>query len=130
MTSRAVQLRENETTCAVPLTALERAALNDLVPSIRIAPSATEGFDLTPAAVIGAIRLGERPVVIQPKFNMAHVLFLLTYAYDPRTWRHPTVDLADTRDVTAAIIPAFSLSRLEPSAEASCRVTGLWTKQP
>jgi 5-methylcytosine-specific restriction enzyme subunit McrC len=65
------------------------------------------GVDITPGSVVGAVRLGDRSVVITPKFPMPRVLFLLAYALDPRVFRATDPELERDDDPLAVIAPIF-----------------------
>jgi 5-methylcytosine-specific restriction enzyme subunit McrC len=101
-------LREGRTQLISSLNASELTALRTLVPSLRISPSLEgAGFDITPGAVIGAVRLGDRSVLITPKIPMRRVLFLLAYALDPRVFRATDPELERDDDPLAVIAPIF-----------------------
>ena len=108
MTPEALTLQEGQTQTVESLTAAELTALRTLVPSLRVAPSLTErGMDLTPGAVIGAFRLGERSIVITPKIPMPRVMFLLGYALDPRVFRSSDPSLNADDDLMTVMAPVF-----------------------
>ena len=108
MPGRREVLREHRTSQAVELTALQRDALQRLAPSVAIAPSiGVEGaYDLTPGSSIGAIRLPDLSLVIEPKLPIERVLFLVSYA-SGRWWSEQHARLESADDLVDAIIPGF-----------------------
>jgi len=94
---------------AIPLTAKQRDALRLLAPSVTVVPTrGADGlYDLTPGSTIGALNLPELAVEIRPKIDVDRVLFLLSYALDPRAWRSSPF-LFESRDtLLEALVPAF-----------------------
>src|SRR5688500_18502096 len=83
-----------------------RAALHATIPELAIVPSrgrdAGPGrFALTPGAWVGLAAPAPKLLVeIRPKLPVARVLFLLSYARDPRSWRMgPPVSLQERDDL-------------------------------
>jgi 5-methylcytosine-specific restriction enzyme subunit McrC len=81
-------LREyTASTVAVPLNHDQLSGLQQIAPSIRVAPSPTAGsYVLTPDSRIGVVRLGDLTIEIQPKLPIDQTLFLVSYALDPIRW--------------------------------------------
>ncbi len=112
---RRLTLVEYQTCPAVPLAPHERDALLRLVPSITVVPSLQvvsderghACYDLTPGSWIGAVRLGTLAIEIRPKLPVDRVLFLISYAIDPRAWRDLLFHFAETTSLVEAIVPAF-----------------------
>lgn len=102
-------LREYELTPNVRLTPQERDALREVAPSVKIEPTRGQEqvYDLTPGSWIGAINLGTLSIAIQPKLSIDHVLFLISYALDPKQWRQTGFDFRQQDSVVEAIIPGF-----------------------
>src|SRR5207249_4068667 len=71
-----LSLREHELTFGVPLTIEQRDQLAKVV-AVRPSEGREQTYDLTPGSTIGALRLGDLDVVIQPKVPMDRVFFLL-----------------------------------------------------
>jgi len=76
-----------------PLDSAQLRALRDA--HIEVTPSADEdgGYILTPSSWIGAVNVGDATVVVRPKIDMDRVMFLITYAMDPKNWRRDSFDL-------------------------------------
>jgi 5-methylcytosine-specific restriction enzyme subunit McrC len=94
---------------AVPLTAEERDVLKIMVPSLTIAPSpgTISHYDLTPSSTVGVLRIGDLQIEIVPRLPVDQVLFLVSYALDPRAWRAETTSTATEDHLAEAIIPTF-----------------------
>ena len=69
-----LSLREHELTFGVPLTIEQRDQLAKVV-AVRPSEGREQTYDLTPGSTIGALRLGDLDVVIQPKVPMDRVFF-------------------------------------------------------
>ena len=63
---------------------------------------------LRPSSWVGAVNIGDRSVIVRPKILVDRVMFLMTYALDPRHWRNEAIDLAPDADVLEAVALAFS----------------------
>ena len=63
---------------------------------------------LRPSSWVGAVNTGDRSVIVRPKIPVDRVMFLMTYALDPRHWRNEAIDLAPDADVLEAVALAFS----------------------
>ena len=61
-------------------TLLQSSASLTIVPS----PATVDIYTITPSSKIGAIKLNNLSVVIQPKVAISRVLFLLSYLFNPR----------------------------------------------
>ena len=86
------------------LRALREAARVDVTPST--APGMT--YDLKPSSWIGAANLGSLAIIVRPKIPIERVMFLISYALDPKKWRRDPFDLRRDADVLEAIILAFA----------------------
>ena len=91
-----------------PLDQGQLAVLNRA--NIGVTPSLEEGktWVLHPSSYIGTVCLGGLSVVVRPKIPVDRVMFLVTYALDPRHWRRYSFDLTPDADVLESIIPAFT----------------------
>ncbi len=80
-----------------------------LAPSVTLSPSpGREGcWDLTPGSIIGAMTLPGLAVMIRPKILMDRVLFLLSYALDPRSWKNGLFHFEARSNLLEAIVPGF-----------------------
>ena len=63
---------------------------------------------LRPSSYVGAVNIGDRSVIVRPKIPVDRVMFLMTYALDPRHWRNEAIDLTPDSDVLEAVALAFS----------------------
>src|SRR5262249_10230363 len=79
------------------------------IPSLAITPSLgrKDAYDLTPTSVIGTVRLTNLAIEIRPKLPIDRVLFMLSYAIDPRRWRTTPFDYQEQDSVVEAIVPGF-----------------------
>jgi 5-methylcytosine-specific restriction enzyme subunit McrC len=102
-------LREYQTTREVQLTPDQRERLRAAVRGLEISPSAgLEGaYDLTPGSTIGVVELDDLSVVIQPKLAIDRLLFLISYAFDPKHWRDTPFALDERDSLVEALIPGF-----------------------
>jgi len=114
---RREYLREHELRERLPLSPTERDGLIRLLRGAQVTPSpGGEGlYDVRPGSYVGALALGdELQVVVRPKFRVAEVMFLISYAIDPSAWADPLsqwrdelVGLKRDADLYEAIIPSF-----------------------
>ena len=63
---------------------------------------------LRPSSYVGAVNIGELAVIVRPKIPVDRVMFLMTYALDPKHWRNEAIDLAPDADVLEAVALAFA----------------------
>ena len=63
---------------------------------------------LRPSSWVGAVNIGDRSVIVRPKILVDRVMFLMTYAMDPKHWRNEAIDLAPDADVLEAVALAFA----------------------
>ena len=77
---------------------------------ISVSPSVDrEGAHLLrPSSYVGAVNIGDRSVIVRPKIPVDRVMFLMTYAMDPRHWRDESIELTTDADVLEAVALAFS----------------------
>ena len=104
-----LELKEyKEHSWSAPLDSTQLRALKDA--HIGVAPSPDEdgGYILTPSSYVGAVNVGDLVVVVRPKVSMDRVMFLLTYAMDPKHWRRESFELERAADVLEAIAFAFA----------------------
>ena len=67
-----------------------------------------ETYVLRPSSWVGAVNVGDLAVIVRPKIPVNRVMFLITYAMDPRRWRNDAIDFAPDDDVLEAIALAFA----------------------
>jgi 5-methylcytosine-specific restriction enzyme subunit McrC len=106
---RRLTLTEYQTTEGVPLSQDECDILRQLAPSVGVTPSLGRAgfYDLTPSSWIGAITLSDLAIQIRPKVPISRVLFLISYALDPKHWRQTGFDFTEEESLVEAIIPGF-----------------------
>ncbi len=76
----------------------------DLMPS----PDVERGYFLKASHYIGAVSLGDLAVIVRPKVPIDRVMFLITYAMDPRNWRNDSFQLGQDEDFIEAMALAFA----------------------
>lgn len=105
-----VECWEWRTTPSVFLTVAQRDALNELVPSLRISPTAhtRDHYDLTPGSTVGIVRIGDLSVQIEPKIGPAKVIALSSLAFDHRAWKDPSANLASSVGLVEALTTALA----------------------
>ena len=67
-----------------------------------------DAYVLRPSSWVGAVNVGALAVIVRPKIPVDRVMFLITYAMDPRRWRNDAIDLAPDDDVLEAVALAFA----------------------
>jgi 5-methylcytosine-specific restriction enzyme subunit McrC len=73
-----------------------------------ITPSfSSSGYDLSASSWVGTIKTPGLALVLEPKVTIARLLFLLSYALDPKRWRDIPFDYRPTNSLVEAIIPGF-----------------------
>lgn len=109
---RTLSLTEYGTEPDVPLTLEERDALARMDPaplSITPTPGKEDHYDLTAGSWVGTINLGSLAIAIRPKIPIDRLLFLISYALDPRRWRDIVTGYVQEPSLVEAIIPGFVL---------------------
>lgn len=106
---RTLRLTEYTSSFAIPLTNEERDALRSIIKSLTIAPTPGQDdqYDLTPAATVGVLRVGDLQVEIAPRLPVERVLFLVSYALDPRKWMEDPTAVTPDAHLLEAIVPTF-----------------------
>ena len=90
---------------------LDRDELQALAAAhISVAPSVDRAGAqiLRPSSWVGAVNIGDWSVIVRPKIPVDRVMFLMTYALDPKHWRNEAMDLAPDADVLEAVALVFS----------------------
>jgi 5-methylcytosine-specific restriction enzyme subunit McrC len=102
-------LTEYHSSPPVPLSGIELALLNSIASSITVTPSIGYPgmYSLTPSSEIGAVQVGELQIEIRPKIPIQNLLFLISFALDPRRWRDIGFALDEESSLVEAIIPGF-----------------------
>lgn len=101
-----LSLREYQPTFGVRLTVEQRDQLAKVV-AVRPAAGTDHTYDLTPGSVIGALRLPDLDVVIEPKIPMDRVFFMLSYAIGRIKDLGVGPQLEDAEDLVEAVVQAF-----------------------
>jgi 5-methylcytosine-specific restriction enzyme subunit McrC len=107
---RPVVLTEYASSASIPLSVAQRDALRQLVPGLTItpAPGSIDAYTLTSGSTVGVARVGDLTVELRPKIGIAAVLFLVSYALDPKSWKPEQAELARDANLAEAIIPLFA----------------------
>lgn len=87
---RHLSVREFEVSLGVPLSPDERDALLRLGMIVTLRPSigSVYSFDIEAAGFVGAVEFPTLSLEIRPKVPLESVLFMVSYAIDPSTWRN------------------------------------------
>lgn len=97
-------LREWTTSTGVELS---RGEIDVLRSTMRTSVQPTVGdsglWDVTPGNVVGAVKVGLRTIIIEPKMDISRVLFLLGYVADPKVWREEDAEVEHATDVVSAV---------------------------
>jgi len=104
-----LRLREWSTTSNLALTPRQRDALRQTFGAL-VQPTAgsTDTFDVTPSNTIGAVRVQDATVLIEPKLPISRVLFLLGYATDPSGFGPGDADLGVADDIVSGVTRLFT----------------------
>ncbi len=65
-------------------------------------------YKLKPSSYVGAVHLGELSVVVRPKIAIDRVMFMISYAMDPKNWRRHLTSLQPSDGLLEAIALAFA----------------------
>ena len=63
---------------------------------------------LRPSSYVGAVNIGDVAVIVRPKIPVDRVMFLMTYAMDPKHWRDESIELTTDDDVLEAVALGFA----------------------
>jgi 5-methylcytosine-specific restriction enzyme subunit McrC len=107
---RPVVLTEYVPSEPMRLSVAQRDALRQLVTGLTItpAPASTDAYTLTSSSTVGVARVGELTLELRPKIGVAAVLFLVSYALDPKAWRLEQAQLERDTNLAEAVIPLFA----------------------
>jgi 5-methylcytosine-specific restriction enzyme subunit McrC len=107
---RTVVLTEYVPSTPIPLSVAQRDELRQLVRGLTItpAPGSADTYILTSGSTVGVARAGDLTVELRPKIGIAPVLFLVSYALDPRSWKPEQAELARDANLAEAVIPLFA----------------------
>ena len=74
-----------------PLSRDQLEALNKARVDVSPTIDPAGGYRLRPSSYVGAVNVGELAVIVRPKIPVDRVMFLMTYAMDPRHWRDESI---------------------------------------
>jgi 5-methylcytosine-specific restriction enzyme subunit McrC len=105
---RTVRLREYGEAVLVPLpTSVGLALQKNQFVDATLEP-ATGLWRLRAAGKVGALRLGDVEVHVEPKVDIERLVFLLTYAPGRISWDERSVAVAEATDLVAALAEVFA----------------------
>ena len=107
---RTVVLTEYVRSEPIALSVAQRDALGKLVKGLTITPAAgsTDTYTLTSSSTVGVARVGDLTLELRPKIGVAPVLFLISYALNPKSWKLEQAQLARDANLAEAVIPLFT----------------------
>lgn len=97
-----IELREHGSAQKVPRLPVEVSRA--LAPLVSVEDVGTDRSRVTPGAKVGVLHAGNVTVHVQPKLDIAHLLFLVDYATRPVAWRQPLVTVEDVGEGLAATV--------------------------
>ena len=82
----------------------------DLIASavVDVRPGARGGWEIRPGRWVGAARVGDTEIHIDPKIPISRLLFLLGYLTNPKAWHDQPVSFDTADDLAAAAAEALS----------------------
>ena len=106
---RPIDLQEYVTSEPRELSAGQRDALGEAVPSLNIEPALgrTGAYCLKPGSTIGALEIGDLSVAIHPKLDISRVLFLASYAPGAFKPQEKRFDFAEADTLVEALALAL-----------------------
>lgn len=106
--ARVIQLREYHKSRVSDLTIAQAAAIAEVLKHADVSPTRDNGvFEIRPHAIVGAANVGDLEIHVLPKIPLSNLLFMVSYAVDPRGWRDDLANFQAVDSVVEAIIPAF-----------------------
>lgn len=106
---RCLTFQENKASLPIELTIEQRDALSELVPSLAITPErgSNHSYVLTPGTEVGAVYMPDLAIEIRPKIPIDRLLFLISYAIDPKQWKQVGFAFGQADSLVEAIVPGF-----------------------
>ena len=104
---RNLKLKEYKPRTGVELSVEERDFLRESKIDVTPTQGAQGRYDLTPGSWIGALSTGSLAVEIRPKIPLDRVMFLISYALDPKKWRDTGFDFGVEDSLVEAVVPGF-----------------------
>jgi 5-methylcytosine-specific restriction enzyme subunit McrC len=94
---------------AYALSTQQRDLIAKHIGGIKIEPASgvANKYYLTPSSKIGVLEIENLAIHIKPKVSIDHLMFLMSYALDPKKWKQFGFNLAETDSIVEAVIPAF-----------------------
>jgi hypothetical protein len=107
---RTVVLTEYVRSQPIALSVAQRDTLGKLVKGLTITPAvgSTDTYTLTSSSTVGVARVGDLTLELRPKIGVAPVLFLISYALNPKSWKLEQAQLAHDANLAEAVIPLFT----------------------
>ena len=76
--------------------------------TITPAAGSTDTYTLTSSSTVGVARVGDLTLELRPKIGVAPVLFLISYALNPKSWKLEQAQLACDANLAEAVVPLFT----------------------
>jgi len=73
-----------------------------------VAPGSTDAYTLTGGSTVGVVRVNDPTIELRSKVGVAAVLFLVSYALDPKSWKTEQALLERDVNLAEAIVPLFT----------------------
>lgn len=105
-----INLKEYQQKGPLPLSANERGALCEVLPSVTIQPASGSDAEyyLTPGSIVGAVEIGDLSVVIRPKIGIPKLLSLACYAIGKIKFQAEDFDFPEEYALPDALALALS----------------------
>lgn len=103
---RWIQLREHGPAQEVPR--LPAQVGRALAPLVSVSDAGSDRSRVTPSSKVGALRAGDVAVHVEPKLDIAHLLFLVDYATRPVSWQEPLAVEDVDAGLAATVADAFA----------------------
>jgi 5-methylcytosine-specific restriction enzyme subunit McrC len=105
-----LSLREWKPSRAVELSVEERDSLLRNIPGLAISPSpgATGYYDIVAGSTVGIAVVDGMTVEIRPKIEIERLMFMISFAIDPKRWREDLVAYERAPEVFEAMLPAYA----------------------
>src|SRR5262249_18586445 len=101
-----IELREHGPAQDVPR--LSDEVRRGLAPLVEVTDGPAGRSRVRPGRKVGVLRVAGGTVSVQPKIDIAQLLFLADYATKPVGWRDPLADVAETGDLTSTVADSFA----------------------
>lgn len=109
MTRTSLTLTEGDSATPVTLTAAEYQAVRELGIATATPTLSAGTYDLAAARKVGAVAIGDRHLIVQPKItDLNRLLFLMGYAQNPNIWRDDLIGLGNADELLPGVAEAFA----------------------